>query len=706
MFSKITLGFILSSVLCLGKGTVVDNYHGILVEDPYRYLEDPNSLETQEWIAAQNGKTFGYLQQLPQREMIRRRLGEVCNFEAYGSVFKHAGRYFFSKNNGVQDQAVFYTVRQLGGDPEVVLDPNLLSSDGTVALTTVELSPDGKWFAYGLSRAGSDWMEIKVRDVETGQDLSDHLYWIKFSSIAWRGDGFYYARYDAPASDEAFHAVNYNHKLYFHKIGDSQEDDLLVYERPDHKEWMFMAHVAEDENYLIVSASEGAGSANAIFYKDLSSDGPFCELAASFDAGYFFVGSDGPLFWFLTTKDAPRGRLAAIDLNHPGSWREVIPEKEDLLGSVSLVGDRFIATYLRDAHSLVQIFTLDGAFEKTIDLPGLGTASGFFFYDEDGETFYSFSSYTQPPTIYRCDLQTGKSKALFVPKTAFSPDAYETRQIFFPSKDGTRVPMFLSYKKGLSLDGRNPTFLYGYGGFGISLVPQFSPLYFVWMEMGGVVAVPNLRGGGEYGELWHAAGALGSKQNVFDDFIAAADWLIANGITSSSKLAISGGSNGGLLVGACLTQRPDLFGAALPAVGVMDMLRFHKFTIGWGWVPEYGSPDDPEHFAWLYKYSPLHNLRPGTCYPPTLVTTADHDDRVVPAHSYKFAAALQEAQGCRCPILIRIDTSAGHGAGKPRSKALDELADKLAFLVEQLNMGETYEKNDCLQPAACLSADR
>jgi prolyl oligopeptidase len=673
------------------KADQVDDYHGVKVADPYRWLEDPDAAETRAWIAAQNKLTFGYLDEIPARAAIRARLTRLWDFEKYGVPFKEGGRYFYTKNDGLQNQSVLYTLASLDGRPTVLLDPNTLSPDGTVALTGLAASDDGKLLAYGLSTSGSDWMEWKVRAVETGRDLADHLKWVKFSGASWTpdGKGFFYSRYDEPQEKTKLEAANYYQKLYYHRLGAPQSEDALVYERRDQKEWGFDGRVSEDGRYLIISVWQGTDPKNRLFYRDLQAqDAPVVELVSELEAAYNFIGNDGPVFWFRTDLQAPRGRIIAIDTRRPerSRWQELVPQAAETLESVSLVGDRFIASYLKDARTQVKIYDLNGRFVRELELPGLGTASGFTGKRKDQETFYSFTSFTVPPTIYRYDLVTGKSAIYRRPKLDFNPDDYETKQIFYASKDGTRVPMFITHKKGVRPNGHHPTYLYGYGGFNVSLTPAFSIANLVWMELGGVYAQPSLRGGGEYGEEWHQAGMKLRKQNVFDDFIAAAQWLIAHKYTSTPRLAIGGGSNGGLLVGACLTQRPDLFGAALPSVGVMDMLRFQKFTIGWAWMSDYGSSDHPEEFRALYAYSPLHNLKPGTAYPPTLITTADHDDRVVPAHSFKFAAALQAAQSGPAPVLIRIETKAGHGAGKPTSKIIDEIADTWGFLVRVLKM--------------------
>jgi prolyl oligopeptidase len=669
--------------------TVVDVYHGQAVPDPYRWLEDLDSEQTRAWVEAQNRLTFDYLQRIPARQRLLERLRQLWNYEKYSQPFKEGGRYFYFKNDGLQNQSVLYTQESLEAEARVLLDPNTLSEDGTVALSGIAISRDGRYLAYGLSRSGSDWQEWKVRDIETGEDLPDHLRWIKFSGASWTpdGQGFFYSRYDEPPPGREYESANYFQKLYYHRLGTPQSEDLLVYHRPDQKEWGFAGGVTEDGNYLIISVWRGTDPKNLLFYKDLRDpNSPVVELIREFEAEYSFVGNDGSRFWLLTDLNAPRRRLVAIDLDNPGQVQEVIPEAEETLQGVSLINNQFVAFYLKDAHTQIKTFALDGTYLGEIPLPGLGSASGFGGKRYDTETFYTFTSFTTPPTIYRYDFTTGRSTLFRQPQVDFDPQAYEVQQVFYPSKDGTRIPMFLVHRRGLARTGDHPTLLYGYGGFGISLTPSFSVGLVAWLEMGGVYAQPNLRGGGEYGEAWHQAGTKLNKQKVFDDFIAAAEWLVANGYTNPSKLAISGGSNGGLLVGACLTQRPDLFAAALPAVGVFDMLRFHKFTIGWAWISEYGSPEDPEEFKALYAYSPLHNLKPGTVYPATLITTADHDDRVVPAHSFKFAAALQAAQGGSQPILIRIDTKAGHGAGKPTTKLIEETADRWAFLVEVLGI--------------------
>jgi prolyl oligopeptidase len=672
----------------------IDDYHGVKVVDPYRWLENPDADDSRAWIEAENKLTFAFLNEIPERAKIKDRLTKLWDYEKYSSPFKEGDRYFYFKNDGLQNQDVFYTLKSLNDNPRVLLDPNALSKDGTIALSGLAVSRDGRHLAYGLSTAGSDWMEWKVRDIESGKDLSDQIKWVKFSGASWTkdGEGFFYSRYDEPNEKTKHEDVNYFQKLFYHRLGSPQSEDMLIYERKDQKEWGFGGEVTEDGRYLIVSVWQGTDAKNRLFYKDLQDkNAKVVELISELEAAYTFIGNDGPLFWLRTDLNAPRGRIIAIDLRKADrkNWKELVPQANETLESVSLVGDHFIASYLKDARTQIKLFDLNGKFAREVELPGIGTAAGFGGKRKDKETFYAFTSFTTPTTIYRYDLMTGKSEIYRQPKVDFNPNDYETKQVFYKSKDGTRVPMFITHKKGLKLDGNNPTFLYGYGGFNVSLTPAFSIANLVWMEMGGVYAQPNLRGGGEYGEEWHEAGTKSKKQNVFDDFIAAAEWLIANKYTSRPKLSIGGGSNGGLLVGAAITQRPDLFGAALPSVGVMDMLRFQKFTIGWAWVSDYGSSDNAEEFKYLYAYSPLHNIKPGVKYPATLITTADHDDRVVPAHSFKFAAALQAAQGGPAPVLIRIETKAGHGAGKPTSKIIDEITDEWGFLVRVLKMSAT-----------------
>jgi prolyl oligopeptidase len=667
------------------RGEQVDDYHGTQIADPYRWLEDLDSPETRAWVEAQNQVTHAWLGQVASRERIRQRLTQLWNYERYGLPHKRGGRYFYTKNDGLQNQSAVYVIDRLDGPPRLLIDPNTLSADGTVALANWFVSDDGRYMAYGLAGAGSDWQEWHVLDVATGRKLPDHLKWIKFSRVSWLpdGSGFYYSRYDEPPPGEKYTGANYYQKLFFHKLGEEQSKDTLVYERKDEKEWGFDGDVTDDGQYLIIGVWRGTEPKNQVFYKSLATpDSPVIELITGWDAEYEFVDNDGPVFWFVTDSEAPLRRVIAVDTrkSEREAWSEVIPESKDTLQSASVVGEHFVLEYLKDATSAVRVFDLKGQHVRNVELPGIGSAGGFAGKRNDAETFYSFTSYTVPGSIYRYDVATGKSTLFREPKVAFDPSRYETKQVFYESKDGTRVPLMIVSKKGLKLDGTSPTILYGYGGFNVSQTPGFSVSTIAWLEMGGVYAVANLRGGGEYGRAWHEAGMLERKQNVFDDFLAAAEWLIANRYTSPQKLAIRGGSNGGLLVGAAITQRPDLFAAAVPAVGVMDMLRYHKFTIGWAWVSEFGSSDDSQQLRSLLAYSPLHNLQPGTKYPATLITTGDHDDRVVPAHSYKFAAALQAAQAAKQPTLIRIETRAGHGAGTPTSKLIDSATDVLAFL--------------------------
>ena len=670
----------------------VDDYHGVKVPDPYRWLEDTDSAETHDWVEAENKLTFSYLDQIPYRGAIRDRLTKLWNYERFTVPEQQGGRYFYDHNNGLQNQNVLLVADSLNAEPRVLLDPNTLSSDGTVALSGKAITEDGKLMAYGTSASGSDWQEWHVRDVDTGKDLPDLIKWVKFSGASWTkdGKGFFYSRYDEPKEGSAtLRDANYFQKLYYHRLGTPQAEDKLIYERPDDKELGFGGYVTDDGRYLVIEVSQGTSPKNRLYYKDLTQlDAQVVKLLDDFDARYSFVDNDGPIFWIQTDLDAPRGRLIAIDTRHPerGNWKNVVPQGADKLESSSVVDNVFLLSYLKDARTEVRVYDLKGKFVRNVDLPGIGTANGFGGKRKDKETFYLFTSFISPTTVYRYVPREGKSSVFRQPKVDFDPSQFETKQVFFNSKDGTRVPMFLTYKKGLKLDGQNPTLLYAYGGFDISLTPAFSVPNIVWLEMGGVYALPNLRGGGEYGEDWHLAGTKTKKQNVFDDFIAAAEWLIANKYTSTPKLAIRGGSNGGLLIGACLTQRPDLYGATLPLVGVMDMLRFQKFTIGWAWTSDFGSSDNPEEFKALYAYSPLHNLKPGTKYPPTLIATADHDDRVMPAHSFKFAATMQVDQAGPAPVLIRIETKAGHGAGKPISKTIDEMTDEWAFVAHNLNM--------------------
>ena len=672
-------------------GDTVETLHGVKVADPYRWLEDLNSEKTAQWVAAQNKVTQSYLDSIPQRDQIKNRLTELWNVERIGLPHEEGGRYFFKKNNGLQNQSILYTTPSLEKEPKILIDPNTLSEDGTIALKDYEVSPDGKLVAYAISKSGSDWIEWKIRDIETGKDLNDHIQWSKFSGASWSKDsnGFYYGRFAEPKKGDEFTAKNTDKKIYYHEVGTSQEKDKLIYERPDHPLWGLYSYLTYDGRYLMMHVSRGTDTKNGLFYRDLKKEGSqFVELFSKFDASYSLVGNDGSTFFIQTDLDAPKQKLVAIDLAKPDpkDWKTIIPESEEVLETVSYIGGIFIASYMKDARSDIRRFKIDGTPIPGVTLPGIGTAYGFRGEPDDKETFYGYTSFNSPNTIYRYDPATNTSTVFKKPEIKINPDDYETKQIFYPSKDGTKIPLFIVHKKGIQLDGQNPTYLYAYGGFNNAMQPFYSPSTITWLDMGGVYAMACLRGGGEYGEEWHQAGMKLKKQNVFDDFIAAGEYLIREKYTSSKKLAIAGGSNGGLLVGACMTQRPDLFGACLPAVGVMDMLRFHKFTIGWAWQAEYGSPDNKEEFLYLKNYSPYHNLKKGTSYPPTMVTTSDHDDRVVPSHSFKFAAALQAAHLGTNPVLIRIETKSGHGAGTPTKKRIQQVVDKYAFLYKTLGM--------------------
>ncbi len=671
----------------------VDDYHGTKVADPYRWLEDDvrESKEVAAWVEAENKVTDAFLQAIPARERIQKELTELWNYEKFSSPFKVGGRYYFYKNDGLQNQSVLYMMDSVDGDPTVLIDPNKWSKDGTVALSGTSFSEDGRYLAYGIQDAGSDWRTWRIMEIATGKLLDEKLEWLKFTSTEWTPDskGFFYGRFAEPEEGEAFQSVNLNHQLYFHRIGTPQSDDVLVFEQPDHPKWGFGPTVTEDGRFLIISVWKGTADKYRVYVKDLSEPyGIPVALIDHFNDEYDFIGNDGYVFYFKTDLNAPNKRVIAIDIRNPDpkNFREILPEGPEPIQGVGLLNNMFVVRLLKDAKTVVKMFTVDGRFIREVKFPGIGTASGFGGKRTDTETFYSFASFITPPSIYRYDMITGESKLFRRSQIKFDSDQFELKQVFYKSKDGTKIPMFIAHRKGLKLDGNNPTLLYGYGGFNISLTPYFSISRAQWLKMGGVYCVVNLRGGGEYGEDWHQGGMIHKKQNVFDDFIAAAEWLIDNKYTSTKKLAIQGGSNGGLLVGACMTQRPDLYKACLPAVGVMDMLRFHKFTAGRYWVDEYGSADDAEQFKTLYAYSPYHNLKPGTKYPATLITTADTDDRVVPGHSFKFAAKLQECNAGDNPVLIRIETKAGHGSGKPTSKVIEEISDLWAFLVKELEM--------------------
>ncbi len=664
-----------------------DDYHGTSVADPYRWLENDTASDTRVWVEAENKVTFDFLKKIPFRDQIKKRLEEIWDYPKYSAPFKKGDYYFFYKNDGLQNQATLYFQKGLKSEPKVFIDPNSLSKDGTVALSGVFFSRDHKLCAYMVAESGSDWNRIYVLDVETQKKLTDEIRWVKFSGANWRGNGFYYSRYDEPIAGTELSKQNEFQKVYYHEIGKPQSADVLIYEDKQHARRGFGAGTTEDERFLVVTAWEGT-SGNEVYVKDLKNPkSEFQMLCKGFDHNYDVIDNLGDELVVLTDKGAPKYHLVAINPKNPdvNNWKQIIPEKKELLEKISLVGNKFFASYLKDASTKIHEYDLAGKFEREIDLPAIGTATGFGGERKDKEAFYTFTSFTYPPMIYRYDIAASKSELFIKTKVNIDLDAYETKQVFYASQDGTKIPMFIVHKKGIPLDGNNPANLYGYGGFNISLTPAFSPSRMILLEQGGVLAIPNLRGGGEYGEDWHKAGMLDKKQNVFDDFIAAAEYLIANKYTSNQKLSISGGSNGGLLVGAAMTQRPDLFKVAFPAVGVLDMLRYHKFTIGHAWAVEYGSSDSALHFKNLIQYSPLHNLREGVNYPATLITTADHDDRVVPAHSFKFAATLQEKYRGPNPVMIRIDSKAGHGAGKPTSKILEEAADVYSFMF--YNMG-------------------
>ncbi len=664
----------------------VDLIHGIEVPDPYRWLEDIDSDETRAWIEAQNKVTFGFLESIPARQGIRKRMTELWDYEKYGTPFKRGGRCFYTYNDGLRNQPVLLWMEGADGEPRTLLDPNALSEDGTVALTGYDVSEDGRLLAYGVSSAGSDWQEWRIRLVETGEDLDDHLKWTKFTDAAWTHDnqGFYYSRFDEPRG-EALKEANYYQKLYYHRVGDPQDVDTLVYKRDDEKEWRFHGQVSEDGRYLVITVTRGTYPENQVFYKDLTGEGGVVELVTGFQYKCRFIANDGGVFYFLTDLDAPMGRVVAIDIQNPGEVKEVIPETGDALESVSMVYDQFLAVHLHDAHSVVTVYSKTGKPLWEVEQPGMGTVTGFTGRKTDTTSYYHYTGFTHPGSIYRVNLEEMTNTVYREPELGFEPGAYVTEQVFYASRDGTMVPMYITHRRGLEPKADNPCYLYGYGGFNISITPFFNVRNLVWMEMGGLLCVANLRGGAEYGKAWHDQGIKLAKQNVFDDFIAAAEHLIAEGYTSTPRLAIGGRSNGGLLVGACLTQRPELYGATVPAVGVMDMLRFEKFTVGWGWTSDYGTVENTDEFKALLAYSPYHNLKPDR-YPPTMVTTADHDDRVYPAHSFKFAAALQHAQRGGASTLIRVDTKAGHGLGKPTAKVIDEYTDELAFIVAALGL--------------------
>ena len=675
------------------KSDQVDDYFGVKVSDPYRWLENDTAEDVKKWVTEENKVTFGYLEKIPFRNKIKERLTDIFNYPKYSNPFRAGEYYFFSKNDGLQNQSVIYYQKGLDGKPEVFLDPNTMSSDGTAAVSLLGFSKDKKYVAYAINQSGSDWQTIYVMEVATKKLMSDKLEWVKFSGASWKNNGFYYARYDAPPKGKEFSQKNEYHKIYYHRLGDTQDKDVLVYENKDKPLRYYGASVTEDERFLIIYVSEGTDGTE-MYYKDLQSNQKdFGLLFAGFQDNYSVINNIGDKLLVQTDAGAPNQRVILVDPKNPKkeNWKDVIPEKPELLESAATGGGKLFVSYLKDVTTHVYQYSLEGNLEHEIALPALGTAFGFSGDKEDALIFYTFTSFTYPPTIYKYDIASGKSDIWQKSDVKFNPEEYETKQVFYNSKDGTKVPMFLVYKKGIKLDGNNPTLLYGYGGFNISLTPSFSTSRLILLENGGIFVMANIRGGREYGEKWHNEGKLLKKQNVFDDFIAAAEYLIKEKYTSSSKLAIQGGSNGGLLVGACMLQRPDLYRVAFPAVGVMDMLRYHKFTVGWGWAVEYGSSDSLENFKNLYAYSPLHNIKEGVEYPATMVTTADHDDRVVPAHSFKFIATLQERYKGNRPQVIRIDVKAGHGAGKPTSKIIEEQADIWSFMFYNMGITPIYK---------------
>jgi prolyl oligopeptidase len=672
------------------RDDIIDDYHGTKVADPYRWLENPSSEDTLDWVEAQNALMSSYIAAIPARDKIQARMANLWDYPKYSVPSKRGGRYFYSKNTGLQSQSVLYMQQTLQSEAAVVIDPNTFSEDGTVALTNQALSKDGKLIAYGVSSGGSDWQEIKIRQVDSGIDFPEVIRWCKFSSIAWRHDnqGFFYNRLPEPGTVPEEDQSNFS-QVYWHTLDTPQSADLLVYERPEDKELSFNPFITNDGYYLMLHVWHGTDPKNRLYYREVQSNGPFIRLLDEADARYNLIGNTGSMFYILTNLDAPHNRIIAIGIEHPDrfNWKEIIPQQDDVMDFVMMVNNQFVVAYMHDAHHLMKIYDLDGSFVRDIALPTLGSIVGISGKPEHTEMFINFTSFLYPPTVFRYDFPSNSLTLLHGAEIDFDASNYVTEQVFYTSKDGTRVPMFLTHKKGLMLDGNNPTLLYGYGGFDVSLTPSFSIPTLVWLEHGGIYAVANLRGGGEFGEEWHRAGTLENKQNVFDDFIAAAEWLIANKYTNTSRLAIEGGSNGGLLVAACMIQRPDLFGVVLCHVPVIDMLRYHKFTVGRFWVSDYGNAEtDPEHFKFLYAYSPLHNVKEGVAYPATFILAADTDDRVVPAHAKKFAAALQAANNGNNPILLRFETKAGHGFGKPTARVIEEKSDVLAFLFERFGI--------------------
>lgn len=698
--SKAVLLSHLFTILCLNTNSQiiypetktvkqVDDYHGVKVEDSYRWLEDDNSVETKAWVEAENKTTYQYLSQITYREKVKQRLTELWNYEKMGTIFKKGKLFFSFRNNGLQNQSVFYSQASLLDVPTVVLDPNTLSKDGTTSLSGTSISKDGAYLAYGISKAGSDWVEIHVKNIATKEDLKDVIQWVKFSDISWKGNGFYYSRYDAPVGDKAFTQKNEFHKVYYHTLGKNQSEDELIYEDKTHADRNFSAQVTHDENYLVIYGSEST-SGQSMMIKDLSSSqNKFIPIVTNFENEYAVIENIGNQFYVFTNYKAPRYRLVKVSLNNPSqdNWEDVLSEQKDLLEGVSFSGNKIISNYLKNVSSKLYVHNIAGKVEKEISLPGICKVNSVFSSRDDDFALYSTVSFTNPEETYYYDMRAGVSRRIFKPNSTFNSNDYETKQVFYKSKDGTNVSMFITHKRGIVLNGNNPCFVFGYGGFNISYTPEFRIDRAVFLEAGGIYCVPNLRGGGEYGEEWHMNGTKCKKQNVFDDFIAACDYLVENKYTSHEKLAIHGRSNGGLLIGAVMTQRPDIAKVAIPTVGVLDMLRFHLFTIGRAWSVDYGNSENKEEFECLYKYSPLHNLKKAN-YPATLVLTGDHDDRVVPAHSFKFAATLQKANTGTNPTLIRIDVNAGHGAGKPTDKQIAEFTDMWSFVF--FNLGMSY----------------
>jgi prolyl oligopeptidase len=677
------------------KDDVVEDYHGTPIADPYRWLEDADSEETVAWVTAQNKLTMDYLSEIPARQTIHEHLMTMWNFPKFQPPQKKGDFYYYLKNDGLQNQPVFYKQASLDDEPAVFMDPNTFSDDGTVALVNAIFSKDGKRMIYVLSSGGSDVQDIHIRNVETGEDYDEVLPNVRFAHFitpTWKHDnsGFYYGKYAEAGTFEDDPTGMFYHRIYWHTVGTPQDDDVLVYERPDKKEYFFIPKITDDGAYLILNVGFSSANRNRVYYRPIDIDGDFVRLLDDGDAAYSFIGNDGRTFYFQTDLDAPRSRIVAIDVENPApeNWRELVPQNDDTLLFTGMVNNQFIASYMHDAYSQMKIYNLDGTFAGDIPLPGIGSIGGFFSDRESSELFLNFQSFLYPPSIFRYDFTNGELTAWQSPTVDFPADDFETTQVFYPSKDGTKVPMFLTHQKGVKQNSNNPVILYAYGGFSLSMTPYFAPHILEWLQLGGIYAVANIRGGGEYGEEWHEAAMLENRQVSFDDFIAAGEWLIANDYTRKEKLAIMGASNGGLLVSACMLQRPDLYGAVVAQVPVTDMLRYHKFTAGRFWVPEYGDGENnPEHFEFLMKYSPLHNIKPDETYPPTIITSADHDDRVVPMHSKKFTATIQTADSGENPLLLRMETRAGHGMGKSTTKQLDELADVLAFLVQTLNVG-------------------